>query len=153
MEGMTLGGSDGTGLDTRAVDGIIGYRLRRAQLQVFAGFIERFGEVGLTPAEYSVLVLVADNPGHMQSTVAAALGIKRANLVALVEGLARRELIDRRRPANDRRAHALHLTAAGEKLVARIRTLQQGFEAEIVERLGGEAERDTLMKLLQRLAD
>ena len=148
-----MSGKGGAELDTAAIDGIIGYRLRRAQLQVFSSFIERFGEVELTPAEFAVLVLIADNPGRTQSTIAAALGIKRANLVALIEGLAQRDLIDRRRPAHDRRAHALHLTPAGGKLVDRIRALQLDFEAEIVARLGGEEARETLMRLLKRIAE
>ncbi len=147
-------GDDGEqALDTSSIDGIIGYRLRRAQLRVFARFLDCFGEVGLTPAEFSVLVLVADNPGRTQSTIAAALGIKRANLVALTEGLARRDLIERRRPAHDRRAHALHLTPAGADLAERIRVLQQRFEADLIERIGGREARDTLLAILRRMGE
>lgn len=146
-----MSGTAGSDLDTSAIDGIIGYRLRRAQLRVFASFLERFGEVGLTPAEFSLLVLVADNPGRTQSTIAMALGIKRTNLVALTEGLASRNLIERRRPPHDRRAHALHLTPAGSALVGRLRALQQDFEAELVDRIGGPEARDRLLALLGRL--
>ena len=109
------------GLDTSSIDDVIGYRLRRAQLAVFTRFAARFAEAKLKPADYSALVLIADNPGSKQTAIAAALGIKRANFVALTEGLAQRGLIERRQPASDRRSHALHLTPEGEKLVAAIR--------------------------------
>lgn len=139
------------GLDTSSIDDVIGYRLRRAQLAVFTRFAARFAEAKLKPADYSALVLIADNPGSKQTAIAAALGIKRANFVALTEGLAQRGLIERRQPASDRRSHALHLTPEGEKLVAAIRKMQQQFEAEIVAELGGVAARDTLVALLKRL--
>lgn len=138
-------------LDISSIDDVIGYRLRRAQLAVFTRFAAHFATDELKPAEYSALTLIADNPGRTQAAIAEALAIKRANFVALTEGLARRGLIERRRPQGDRRAHALFLTAEGEKLVARIRRIQQEFEADLVERLGGETARNSLVALLKRL--
>jgi DNA-binding MarR family transcriptional regulator len=139
------------GLDTSSIDGIIGYRLRRAQLSVFGRFLKRFAAVELKPAEYSLLVIVADNPGQRPSQVAAALGIKRANFVSLAAGLEARGLIERQRGATDRRSHELAVTREGKAMVVRIRRLQQGFEAELIALLGGEAERDRLIALLKKL--
>jgi DNA-binding MarR family transcriptional regulator len=139
------------GLDTSSIDGIIGYRLRRAQLSVFGRFLKRFATVELKPAEYSLLVIVADNPGQRPSQVAAALGIKRANFVALAARLETRGLIERQQAVADRRSHALAVTRAGKTMVTRIRRLQQGFEAELIVLLGGEAERDRLIALLKKL--
>lgn len=138
-------------LDTSSIDDVIGYRLRRAQLAVFTRFAARFAANDLKPAEYSALTLIADNPGRKQAEIAEALAIKRANFVALTEGLAQRGLIERRRPKGDRRAHALFLTTEGEKLVGYIRRIQQEFEADLVERLGGETARNSLVALLKRL--
>lgn len=138
-------------IDTSGVDGIVGYRLRRAQVAVFARFMQRFAEVDLKPADYSTLVLVADNPGLRPSQVAAVLGIKRANFVALANALEARGLIDRKQMSADRRAHALALTPSGRRLVDRVRKIQERFEAELVEELGGAVERDRLMTLLARL--
>jgi DNA-binding MarR family transcriptional regulator len=138
------------GLDTSSIDGIIGYRLRRAQLSVFGRFLKRFAAVELKPAEYSVLVIVADNPGQRPSQVAAALGIKRANFVALAAGLEARGLIERQ-TAVDRRSHALAVTRAGKAMVVKIRRLQQGFEAELIALLGSKSERDRLIALLKKL--
>jgi DNA-binding MarR family transcriptional regulator len=138
-------------LNTNSIDDVIGYRLRRAQVSVFMRFQRRFAEVGLKPAEYSVLVLIDDNAGLRPSQVAAALGIKRANFVALAAGLESRGLLERQPALQDRRSHALVLTSEGRTLVARIRKLQQHFEAELVEALGGPRERDRLIALLERL--
>ena len=137
--------------DPAAVSSIIGYRLRRAQISVFQQFMARFDTFGITPAEYSVLVLVGANPGSKQTQIGGALGIKRANFVTLINALEERGLTERRQPAGDRRSNALFLTAAGEAFVARANAVQAQFEAEMVERLGGQKARDQLVALLDRL--
>jgi DNA-binding MarR family transcriptional regulator len=138
-------------LETATADSIIGYRLRRTQLAVFQRFLAVFEEMALRPAEFSVLTLVADNPGRKQSEIALALGIKRANFVTLVNDLEARGLVERREAGSDRRANALHLSRAGKAFLARARALHDAMERDMVERLGGPAERDALFRLLDRL--
>jgi DNA-binding MarR family transcriptional regulator len=138
--------------DTSAVSGIIGYRLRRAQVSVFQQFKTRFAQFDLTPAEYSVLALIAANPGSKQSEIGEALGIKRANFVTLINGLEQRGLTERLEAAADRRSNALHLTASGEDLIVRANAAQAEFESEMVERLGGARSRNQLLALLDKLS-
>lgn len=135
-----------------ATTGIIGYRLRRAQLNVFQTFLSVFESLKLRPAEYSVLVLIADNPGRKQSEIAEVLGIKRANFVTLVHGLEDRGLVERVPSAEDKRANALHLTRQGEAFLSEARRVHEELEAEMVARLGGPAARDQLLALLDRLS-
>lgn len=137
--------------ETGTVSGIVGYRLRRAQVAVFQQFMARFAEFGITPAEYSVLALIGTNPGSKQTEIGDALGIKRTNFVALINALEQRGLTERQQVAGDRRAKALHLTKAGTAFVARANAVQAAFEAEMVERLGGPDARDQLLALLDRL--
>lgn len=139
-------------LETSATSGLVGYRLRRAQLSVFQRFLGVFEKMGLRPAEYSVLVLIADNPGRTQRAIAEVLGIKRANFVTLVHGLEARGLVERRPAIDDNRANALHLTRTGRLFVSRARTLHDAMENELLARLGGEVERDTLLRLLDRVS-
>lgn len=135
-----------------ATTGIIGYRLRRAQLNVFQTFLSVFDALKLRPAEYSVLVLIADNPGRKQTEIAEVLGIKRANFVTLVHGLEDRALVERVPSAEDKRANALHLTPQGEAFLAEARRVHEELEAEMVARLGGPAARDQLLAMLDRLS-
>jgi DNA-binding MarR family transcriptional regulator len=138
-------------LDQRAMQQVVGYRLRRAQLIVFKEFSEAFAELELRPADFAVLALIADNPGRKQAEIAAALGIKRANFVALINGLAGRGLVERRQKENDKRSHALYLTDCGREFAARMSGIQQDFEQQLIDRLGGPAERDRLIALLDRI--
>lgn len=138
-------------LDTASTAGIIGYRLRRAQLSVFQKFLATFDTLKLRPADYSVLVLIADNPGRKQTEIAEVLGIKRANFVTLVHGLEDRGLVERIPSTADKRANALHLTGEGEAFLAHARRVHEAMEQELVDRLGGESGRANLLALLDRL--
>lgn len=136
-----------------AMGAIVGYKLRRAQLLVFQDFIESFSKMKLRPAEFSVLALIARTPGQKQTEIAEQLGIKRANFVALMDGLERRGLAERRKAEGDKRSHSLHLTPEGQRFVSRMATVWSTHEQRIVERLGGPEARDTLLMLLDRLLD
>jgi DNA-binding MarR family transcriptional regulator len=158
MIGMQAPTSTGAKADNNATDGglpemdsIVGYKLRRAQLAVFQDFIESFRTLKLRPAEFSVLALIARKPGQKQSEIAEQLGIKRANFVALMDGLERRGLAERRKSDRDKRSHALHLTQSGEQFVQRMTTTWKAHEAQVVEQLGGAEARDQLIALLDRL--
>ena len=131
---------------------IIGYMLRRAQLNVFQDFIKSFARLKLRPAEFSVLNLIAQTPGQKQTEIAEQLGIKRANFVALMDGLEKRGLAERRKSPEDKRSHSLHLTPEGERFVEAMFAVWNAHESRMVERLGGEAARDRLIELLERLA-
>jgi DNA-binding MarR family transcriptional regulator len=131
--------------------GIIGYALRRAQLAVFDEAIRALAELDLRPAQFSVLALVGHRPGLRQSEVAAALGIQRANFVALLDRLEKRGLARRASAPNDRRCHALHLTAEGERVLARASARVAAIETRLDAKLGPGG-RERLLDLLWRLA-
>lgn len=139
-------------LRTDSTTGIIGYRLRRAQLNVFQKFLSVFDTLKLRPAEYSVLVLIDDNPGRKQTEIAEVLGIKRANFVTLVHGLESRGLVQRQPSDHDKRANALHLTPEGAAFLAHAKSVHAALEAEMVTELGGKEARDQLLALLDRLS-
>lgn len=125
----------------------VGYQLRRAQLAVFYHFIQCFAEYDIRPAQFSVMVLIDRNPGLNQSEIAAALGIKRTNFVALIDSLDRRGLAMRMSTQSDRRSYALYLTESGKALVQELLRRQAEHEARIIARIGLDG-RDTLVELL-----
>jgi len=132
---------------------MIGYKLRRAQLAVFQDFLSAFSKMRLRPAEFSVLALIAETPGRKQSEIAERLGIKRANFVAVMDGLERRGLAVRRKAESDRRSHSLHLTPEGRRFVNKMGAVWAKHESRMTERLGGLEEKDRLLELLDRMFD
>ena len=145
MSGTIAPQTSAGALNTESTAGIVGYRLRRAQLHVFQRFLSAFDALGLRPAEFSMLVLIADNPGSKQNEIADALGIKHANFVGLVQGFEARGLVERRSVETDKRAKALYLTSDGMAFLERAREVHDGLEADIVSALGGEGARSTLL--------
>jgi DNA-binding MarR family transcriptional regulator len=126
----------------------VGYFVRRLQVWIFQDFIRTLKSVQVRPAQYSVLVLIGANPALSQSDLADALGIERARLVRLLDGLERRGWTVRLPATADRRSHALFLTAEGERMLRRVEALVAQHEAHVTARLGA-GRREKVMKLLR----
>ena len=91
---------------------LLGYSLKRAQLKVFEDFLRSVAPLQLTPAQFSVMLLLDRNPGRNQTEIANTLGILRPNFVAMLDGLESRGLCVRTRSASGR-SHVLTLTDKG----------------------------------------
>jgi DNA-binding MarR family transcriptional regulator len=127
----------------------LGYFIRRLQVWVFQDFIRTLAPVDIRPAQYSVLVVIAANPGLSQSDLADRLGIERARLVRVLDKLEKRGLTRRLASPSDRRSHALRLTPAGQKTLKRAAMLAAMHEAKLIERLGPE-QRKSMLTLLRQ---
>jgi DNA-binding MarR family transcriptional regulator len=125
-----------------------------SQLGAYAAarFAERTAELDLTPPQTGLLGAVAADPGQSQQAMARHLGTPPSRLVALVDGLDERGLIERRRNPDDRRLHALHLTEAGADLLRRLAEVGRAHDDEVCRALDDD-ERATLRSLLARIAD
>ena len=93
-----------TALQMGELSELLGYSLKRAQLRVFEDFLRCVAPLQLTPAQFSVLLLLDKNPGRNQTEIANTLGILRPNFVAMLDGLESRDLCTRMRSTNDRRS-------------------------------------------------
>jgi DNA-binding MarR family transcriptional regulator len=124
-----------------------------AQLGAYAA--ERFGEraaaLDFSRPQAGLLRLISREPGQSQQAVARRLGTPPSRLVALVDGLEERGLIERRRNPADRRNYALHLTAAGERAMADLSQAAMEHEYAVAAPLT-QSERAQLSALLAKLA-
>jgi DNA-binding MarR family transcriptional regulator len=125
----------------------LGYRLRRAQLWVFKDIGRRLARFELSPAQFSVLAVIDANPGINQLAIASALDIERAGLGRLVDRLEQQGMVTRTTSAVHRRYYVLRLTAAGAKLLDRVRPIIADSEKALAEKLGSNAYRDLLQTL------
>ena len=130
---------------------LLGYVLKRAQLKVFEDFLRCMASLQLTPAQFSVLILVEKNPGRNQTEIANTLGILRPNFVSMLDGLESRDLCTRIRSTNDRRSHILVLTDRGRSVLARAKKLvATKHEARLNELLGPDS-RAALLEMLAKI--
>lgn len=105
----------------------------------------------LEPGEFALLRAVAVSEGEPQNALAERLHISPSWMVAVVDELERRELLERRPHARDRRVRNLHLTAAGKKLLRQAERQAQRFDGEVTHSLD-ETELRQLLDLLDRVA-
>ena len=126
----------GAPLDLGVLNERLGYFVRRLQVWIFQDFIRALDPVGIGPAQYSVLIVTEANPGLSQSDLCQLLGIERARLVRLLDGLEKRGLTRRLPSRSDRRSHELFLTRDGQKRLKRIKALAAEHEAHVIEKIG-----------------
>jgi DNA-binding MarR family transcriptional regulator len=136
-------------IDLDVLNSRLGYFVRRLQVWVFQDFIRRLAPIDISPAQFSVLVVISANPGLSQMELATTLGIERARLVRLLHRLERRGLTQRLPSSADGRRHALRLTREGQKTLARAKTLAVEHEAALREKIGPERHRLLLEALRQ----
>ena len=72
------------------LDGLLGYRLRRAQGAMHRDFMAAVAELELTQKQTATLWLINANPGVSQVSVAAALGMDRATMMSITDRLEER---------------------------------------------------------------
>jgi DNA-binding MarR family transcriptional regulator len=123
-----------------------------SQVGIYASgrFAERIATLDLHPPEFRVLNVVDAGDGKSQQAIAEAIGAPPSRMVAIVDGLEQRGLVERRPHASDRRIHVLHLTAKGRRLLARGRKIAIEHEEELTQGMS-EAERRRLVALLQKI--
>lgn len=114
-------------------------------------FHEILDPLELEPGEFALLRAVATSDGEAQNALAERLHISPSWMVAIVDDLEQRDLLERRPHARDRRVRNLHLTAAGKKLLRQAERKAEEFDSRVTEPLS-EAELDQLLDLLQRVA-
>src|SRR4029078_7276896 len=81
---------------------------------------------GLTPRQFAVLTIVAEEEGLTQTDLVERPGIDRSTLADIVGRLLSRGLIQRRRAKDDARAYSIKLTPQGTKA---LRDAQPGAAA------------------------
>ena len=144
--------ADNVGLQLGELSELLGYSLKRAQLKVFEDFLRCVAPLQLTPAQFSVLLLLDRNPGRNQTEIANTLGILRPNFVSMLDALESRDLCARMRSTNDRRSHILVLTDKGRAVLARAKKLVASKHEARLNELLGPANRVALLEMLSKIA-
>lgn len=137
-------------VDSSYLESLMGYNARRAALVIIDAFLRHMAVYGLRPVDFSVLSLVAHNPGITSRQLCASLSIQPPNLVGMINQLQKRNLIARRPHPHDGRAMGLHLTPEGRRMMKQAESTASDLEAQATARLSA-GERATLIRLLKKI--
>ena len=116
-------------------DAHLGYLLKHAQLRFFELGAVALAPLGINGREAAVLRAIDPDRPISQGEIARAMNVDRTTMVALIDDLQLKGLVQRRPDLDDRRKNVVELTDAGRGAV------QQAAEAV------GQAERDFLAPL------
>ena len=135
-------------------DGGDGVAFLLAQLGHHAAtlFAEQMASIDLTPPHAGILRAIASDPGRSQQALSGQLGLLPSRVVAYVDDLEDRGYVERRRNPDDRRLHALYLSASGKKLMSKIGDLARQHDRRLTAGLDDD-QRETLRGLLGALAE
>jgi DNA-binding MarR family transcriptional regulator len=129
----------------------VAFLLAQLGAHAASAFAARLAPLDLRPPEAGVLRRLARSPGESQRALADALGMHAPRLVALIDDLEARGLVERRRDPRDRRNYAISLTDAGHQTMGQISAVAKRHEQAMTAALGDE-ERAQLASLLRRIA-
>jgi DNA-binding MarR family transcriptional regulator len=115
-------------------------------------FSERIAEVDLHPALFRVLNLVDAAEGRSQQAIGEAIEVPASRMVALVDELEQRGMVERRPHPTDRRIRTLYLTANGRETLARGREIAKAHERDLTKGMPA-ADRKRLTRYLQEIVD
>lgn len=91
----------------------LGYLLKHAQLMLAEHTADALRPYGISGRELAVLLVLAGSGPASQQQAAGRLGIDRTTMVAFVDALENRGLVERHPDAKDRRRNVVVLTKAG----------------------------------------
>ena len=138
------------GIGADHTDGV-SFLLRQLGYHCATMFTEQIAAIKLTLPHADILRAVAAEPGCSQRALGAHLGTVPSRLVAYLDQLEEAGYIERRRNTDDRRQHALYLTADGQQLMCELSGFAYQHEDQITAALTTD-QRDTLLGLLATVA-
>uniref|UniRef100_A0AAU2JY34 MarR family transcriptional regulator n=1 Tax=Streptomyces sp. NBC_00049 TaxID=2903617 RepID=A0AAU2JY34_9ACTN len=101
---------------------------------------------------YAALVALDESGPASQATLSTRTGIHRSDLVAVINELAERELVERTPDPGDRRRNVVTLTPLGRRRLRKLGQLLDAAQDELLSPLSPQ-ERDQLTRLLGRIVE
>jgi DNA-binding MarR family transcriptional regulator len=127
-----------------------GYLLARVGAESRRRWTRALSAAGLRPAHFGVLMTLGATARASQRELGQAIGVDPRNLVAVIDELEQRRLVEREAQPGDRRRYAVRLTATGKNKLAELRRRGETAERELLAPLDAR-EREQLRRLLVKL--
>jgi DNA-binding MarR family transcriptional regulator len=137
---------------TGALESWLGYLLTKAAQRYSTCLEQALACEDLTPRRFALLLALEGGGPRSQQSLGELLRIDRTTMVAVIDELEERGLVERRRDPRDRRVWAVHLTDVGRRAL----DAGRGHAVEVEEALltpFAEADRERLRDMLRVVLD
>jgi DNA-binding MarR family transcriptional regulator len=132
------------------LSGRLAYLLKRAHVALGDLHDELLAPTGVTHRELAILMFLDAREPESQQQVAGRLGVDRTTMVALIDGLEDKGLVERRPDPADRRRNVIAITPTGRKTLRQATRASDRAEQRLLADLD-DAEAAQLRALLARL--
>jgi DNA-binding MarR family transcriptional regulator len=129
-----------------------GHLIRRAHQVAVAIFMEETSDFEVTPVQFAILNTLIEAPGEDQVTLARNVAFDAATFGSVIARIESRGWVRREADAADKRRKLLWVTPEGEQVAQRMKRAVAKAQSRILGPLEA-AEREQLLRLLQRLVD
>ena len=130
----------------------LGYLLGRAHLMHRSLAEHSLERLGLRAKEFGALLILVKEGPMSQRSWGERQRVDRTTIVAVVDALERKDLVERRPSAHDRRAPDLRVTRKGRRVLTEAQVVVIRVEEEFLQPLSS-TEKRQFRKLLARLTD
>ena len=127
------------------------FLLAKVGMTVKMRMLGELEQIGCGMYEYGVLAVLGEGAQKTQAAIADALSVDRSQLVGVLDTLEGDGLVERKRDPNDRRRHAVSITADGKRRLVKLRSVVKEIERSFLEPLDEET-RTALHETLLRVA-
>lgn len=127
-----------------------GFLLKDVTRRYVLRFEQHARGISLTLMQCKVLVQLEKSEGASQARLAELTELEPMTIVRILDRMEADKLLERRPDPADRRARRLYLTKKAKPLLQEIERLVEATRAEMFAGIG-KADRDTLMRVLQRV--
>lgn len=136
--------------ETPRLDARLTYLLKHALAELEKLHAQELAPVGISGRELGVMLLIDDRDPESQQQLAARLEVDRTTMVALLDGLEAKKLVERRPDVGDRRRNVVELTKEGRAVLQRALRASDVAERQLLAPLD-DTESAQLRTLLTRL--
>lgn len=128
----------------------LGFALHDSARLMRKRFEQRARHVGLTRSQWQVLAMLSNHEGIHQKGLADLLELESITLVRLLDKMAERGLVERRRHPTDRRLSLLFLTEQAHPLLQLMREMGKATRLEATAGFS-EEEQQLLLQMMKRM--
>jgi DNA-binding MarR family transcriptional regulator len=129
----------------------LGYLLKHAQQRLVEAATPVMAPFGIDGRELAVLAVLAAHAPLSQQEAGEQLGVDRTTMVALIDALEAKGLVERHRSPQDRRKNSVVLTPVGQECLRGAGTARDEVERDFLAPLGDSLSRQ-FVRALQVLA-
>ncbi len=133
-----------------ALLGRMGFLLNKGAQKIRDAYQEALEPLGIDGKQYGVLLVLSSKGPVSQHEIGLCTRIDRTTMVAIIDDLEQKGLVERQEHPTDRRTHALVITAKGKEVIPKAHKLGEAADKKFLAGLSAREQKEVL-QLLKKL--